>query len=118
MKKEYVAYIDFKAGHSESIRYEKLHSDNVIDAMREAEAFFDEDVYLIDLMESGAIRKTKEDGMTYIRTSYHEILCTRDGKRWHLHDEQHWETSILSHYHYVYIAKDGHVLDHGFDFNG
>ena len=118
MKKEYVAYIDFKAGHSESIRYEKLRADNVIDAMREAEALFNEDVYLIDLLESGAVRKTKEDGMTHIRTSYHEILCTRDGKRWHLHDEQHWETSILSHYHYVYIAKDGRVLDHGFDING
>ena len=117
MKKEYVAYIDFKAGHSESIRYERLNSDNVIDAMREAEAFFDDRVYLIDLLESGAIRKTKEDGTTHIRTSYHEILCTRDGKRWHLHDEQHLEISCFSTYRHVYITKDGRILDHGFNFN-
>ena len=118
MKKEYVAYIDFKAGHSESIRYEKLRADNVIDAMREAEALFNEDVYLIDLMESGAVRKTKEDGMTHIRTSYHEILCTRDGERWHLHDAKHYEGESRGAYHNIYICKDGRVYDHEFDING
>lgn len=117
MKKEYVAYIDFKADRSESIRYEKLHSDNVIDAMREAEAFFDEDVYLIDLLESGAVRKTKEDGATHIRTSYHEILCTRDGERWHLHDAKHCEREGFGVYCHVYITKDGHVFAPGFDIN-
>lgn len=118
MKKEYVAYIDFKAGRSESIRYEKLRADNVIDAMREAEALFNEDVYLIDLMESGAIRKTKEDGATHIRTSYHEILCTRDGERWHLHDAKHCEGEGFGVYCHVYITKDGHIFAPGFDING
>lgn len=48
---KYIVCVDWKAGYSSGFDYYPLKSDNILDAMEEAEQYINENVYLITVME-------------------------------------------------------------------
>lgn len=84
-----------------------LEADSILDAMSEAEAYFNEDTYMIHLLE-----KTGEvnDRGGYKTIEYRAILASRHKGSWHRHDSKHgesdefdfgWDTE-LNDYSYIY----------------
>lgn len=93
MKKEYAVLIDNKAEFSKNEIYEPfiIKATNAIDAMSEAEKYFDEKVYLIKILERKA-GVEKADGCKRIR--FEEILVNR-GHGWKKADAEHFENSSI-----------------------
>lgn len=103
----YVLYIDYKAGHQPDIEYKVLHTENLLDAMKEADTLMTEnsDVYLMRIMERcnskmQEIRYHSENGepRALSKTEYKAILCKRNTSPesgWHLNIEQHGEAEHI-----------------------
>lgn len=82
---KYVICIDWKAAYKNAIDYMVLNAQDIFEAMKEAEANFDENVYLMTIAE-----KTSEvvDDL-FIR--YEDRFTCRGNKNWHITDEAHGE---------------------------
>lgn len=77
--------------------FKTLKADNLIDAMVEAESYFNETTYLINIAE-----KTSEVNEEIEGIVYKEILTTRGNKNWHKCDVAHSESPCNIAYNLEY----------------
>ena len=77
--------------------YKTLAATNILEAMAEAESYYDETTYLISLEEKTVDADANTDGVVY-----REILATRGCSNWHLFDKAHSETPALIAYNPEY----------------
>lgn len=114
----YVLHIDYKAGHQPDMEYNVLYTENLLDAIKEADALMTEnsDVYLMRIMEENSeIEETRyqaengEPGALF-KTEYKAILCKRNtspATGWHLNTEDYGEAEhIVRRYIDVGISDD------------
>lgn len=116
----YVLYIDYKAGHQPDIEYKVLHTENLLDTMKEADTLMTEnsDVYLMRIMEecsgdrrSRTMYDTKDGEHRRIyKIEYKAILCKRNTSPesdWHLNTEEYGEAEhIVRRYIDVGVSDD------------
>lgn len=102
----YVLYIDYKAGHRPDIEYKVLYTENLLNAMEEADAFMTENsnVYLMRIMqEDSEIEETRYhapngEPRALLKAEYKAILCKRNTSPesdWHLNTEEHGEAEHI-----------------------
>lgn len=102
----YVLYIDYKAGHQPDMEYKVLCKENLLNAIKEADALMTEnsDVYLMRIMqENSEMEETRyhaENGEPrgLFKTEYKAILCKRNTSPesgWHLNTEDHGEAEHI-----------------------
>ena len=115
----YVLYIDYKAGHQPDMEYKVLYTENLFDAIKEADALMTENsgVYLMRIMEecsgdrrSRTMYDTKDGKHRRIyKIEYKAILCKRNTtpeSGWHLNTEDHGETEHIVR-RYINIDTSG-----------
>lgn len=92
---KYMISIDYRACYKPmTIDYRMIEAENILDAMRIADKFFDkETVYLMTIME-----KTGEvqDNEFLV---YEDKLTSRNRGNWHLTDAEHSEQPFTKTYH-------------------
>ena len=110
---KYIMCLDPKATGGENVKgfykalgaelyYRTMAATNLLDAMTEAESFFDDSTYLITI--AGKTERASEEVEGVI---YKEILTTRDGFSWHRCDEAHSETPYEIAYNLEYKFFQG-----------
>lgn len=77
--------------------YKTLTATNILEAMAEAESYYNETTYLITIAEKTGAADTDTDGVIY-----REILTTRGDHNWHVCDKAHSETPALIAYNHEY----------------
>ena len=95
---KYLVAIDWNACHSSSIDHKPIEADDIFEAMRIADKIFDENVYLLAILE-----KTSEIFENEFIV-YADKLTSRSRGNWHLSDAEHGEAPFQSVYH----------VEHGF----
>ena len=102
----YVLYIDYKAGHQPDIEYKVLHTENLLDAMKEADTLMagNSDMYLMRIMqEDSKMQETRYQAQNgepraLLKAEYKAILCKRNTSPesdWHLNTEDHGEAEHI-----------------------
>lgn len=88
---KYIIYIDYKADYTanggKDYEYIKAEAKNLLDAIAEADALYNENVYLIRVMES--VTKPTKVG-DYRAQTYHAVLAKRSAG-WHRNTEEYSE---------------------------
>ena len=81
-----------------SMHFKVMEATNIIDAMREADAYWDENVYAIKISQ-----KSHADDEHIV---YKDILTCRNEWNWHVTDEQHCEVpcEVLYNPEHKYFA--------------
>lgn len=114
----YVLYIDYMAGHQPDIEYKVLYTENLLDAMKEADTLMTEnsDVYLMRVMqENSRMEETRyhaENGepRALFKAEYKAIRCKRNTSPesgWHLNTEEYGEAEhIVRRYIDVGVSDD------------
>ena len=77
--------------------YKTLTANNIIEAMTEAESYFNETTYLINIAE-----KTGEVISELESIVYKDVLTTRNGSNWHICDYRHCEVPHNTAYNLQY----------------
>lgn len=98
MKNLFIATIDYKVAHKNSIDYKFLNADNLMDAMDEAETYLDtETVYLIKVAQADNA-PCNVRGMKGFKSVTCTDLLTNRGHGWHRTDTAHreiaWKTTL------------------------
>lgn len=79
---KYIVCVDWKAGYSSGFDYYPLKSDNILDAMEEAEQYINENVYLITVMEKQkGVKRVK--GCPDVKEMTYTDVITNRGNGWH-----------------------------------
>lgn len=95
---KYMVAIDWNASYSGTIDHKMIEASNIFEAMQIADKFFNENVYLLAIMEkTGEIVENE-----YL--VYADMLTSRNRGNWHLSDAEHSEVPFQSIYH----------VEHGF----
>lgn len=95
-----------KAGHQPDIEYKMLHTENLLDAMKEADTLMagNSDMYLMRIMQEDSemqeIRYHTPNGepRALLKVEYKAILCKRNTSPesdWHLNTEKHGEAEHI-----------------------
>lgn len=80
---------NLRAWHNTHWNMVALNADNLLDAMSEAEAYFNEDTYMMHLLEkTGNLLNADE----YPTIEYKAVLASRHKGAWHRHDQHHGES--------------------------
>lgn len=103
---EYIIMLDPKAcGASEKSKngfykrlgcelyFKALSANTIIEAMKEAESYFDDTTYLITLSEKTGEVDTESESIIY-----KDILTTRANSNWHICDREHSERPCFTNY--------------------
>ena len=90
---KYMVSIDWRASYRNTIDRQMLNAGDIFEAMAEAEKFFDENVYLIRILE-----KTEEVQENEFLV-YTDKLTSRSRGNWHLTDAAHNEHLFPAVYH-------------------
>lgn len=77
--------------------YKTLTAANILEAMTEAESYYDETTYMVTIAEKTGAADAATDGVVY-----REILATRSDHTWHVCDKAHSETPALIAYNPEY----------------
>ena len=95
---KYIIYIDYKADYTanggKDSEFIKAEAKNLLDAIAEADALYNENVYLIRIMEKDG-KAAKENGCT--AQLYKAILCKRSAG-WHRNTESESEQIHLAYH--------------------
>ena len=95
---KYMVAIDWNASYSSSIDHKMIEANNIFEAMQIADKLFNENVYLLAIMEkTGEIVENEF-------VVYADKLTSRTPSNWHLSDAEHGEVPFQSIYH----------VEHGF----
>lgn len=95
---KYMVSIDWKASYRNTIDRQMLNANSIFEAMKEAESLYDENVYLIRILE-----KTEEVQENEFLV-YEDRMTSRSRGNWHLTDAEHSEHLFPALYH----------VEHGF----
>lgn len=90
---KYMIAIDWKAAYRNTIDCQTIEAGNITEAMQIAEKHFDENVYLIHLLE-----KTGETHDNEFLV-YESKLTSRSANSWHITDAEHSECPCKADYH-------------------
>ena len=87
---KYIAIIDYKSNCKKGFGHVVLNSQNLLDAMNEAETLMNDTVYLVDIAEkSGKTEKINDCK----ETPFTAIIRNR-GNGWHCCDDKHGERPV------------------------
>lgn len=89
----YIITIDYTVDTKKGLERKTLAATNLVEAMAEAETFFSEEVYLIDLAEKTGDIDADVNGLIY-----KDILTSRRRRNWHITDKQHSESPASTAY--------------------
>lgn len=77
--------------------FKTLAATNILEAMAEAESYYNETTYIINIAEKTGTADTDTDGIVY-----REILTTRGDHNWHVCDKAHSEAPAIIAYNPEY----------------
>lgn len=90
--KKYIIYIDYKANYKayggESYKYINAKAKNLLEAIAEADALYNENVYLIRIMESD----TKPAKVGEYRAQTFQAVLARRCAGWHRNSSEFYES--------------------------
>ena len=93
--KKYIIYIDYKANYTanggKDYEYINAKAKNLLDVIAEADALYNENVYLIRIMES--VTKPSKSG-EYRSQTFHAVLARRCAG-WHRNSEEFFENGHM-----------------------
>lgn len=116
---EYIIRLDPKAGGTskpkangfykilcDELYYKALTAQTLLEAMQEAENYFDDTTYLIDIAVKTGDFDTDNEGIVY-----KDILTTRGNKNWHICDKAHCEIACYTAYNpeFIFFQMIGEV---------
>lgn len=103
---KYIVCVDWKAGYSSGFDYYPLKSDNILDAMEEAEQYINENVYLITVMEKQkGVKRVK--GCPDVKEMTYTDVITNRGNGWHRTNDKHSEVPFTTQ---ILVNRDGKIL--------
>ena len=109
---EYIIRLDPKAGGTskpkangfykilcDELYYKVLTAQTLLEAMQEAENYFDDTTYLIDIAVKTGDFDPDNEGVIY-----KDVLTTRGNKNWHICDKAHCEIACYTAYNPEFIS--------------
>ena len=93
---KYILYTDFRSGygneHGLGWDYKVMAATDLVSAIAEAdEAWDDEKVYLLRIMEKVGKIEHRREAVSYRHVEYRAVLCKRSYNGWHLNNEKNGE---------------------------
>ena len=90
---KYMVAIDWKAAYRNTIDFQPIEASDILEAMKIAEKFFNENVYLLAIMEkTGEVHENEF-------LVYEDKLTSRNLGNWHPSDAEHSECPFNAVYH-------------------